>query len=218
MSQETCLICYTFTFIGSNEGGSQQQMKSNILCYRVLIPLPIKVMGFFIGRRVEMSNVYLDKSLEGTKAIWELLSSFNEIVYLSNPELVNENANMNASTPMGQMGKFASEGARFFARENLLSAQVKEAMEANLLYPHDLDFMATGTTTCCQIPLGQMLSNGFDTGHGGMRPPKDIASAMALASISSMSRWGVNCFQPSMHTRPMASSRKVRTSGANCTV
>lgn len=130
-----------------------------------------------------MSKVCIEKTLAETQSVEELLSSFNEIVHLTNPELVNENANLNASTPMGQMGKFASESARFFARENLLSEEVKKAIEANLLYPHDLDFMPTGTTTCCQIPLGQMLTKGFDTGHGSMRPPKDISSAMALASI-----------------------------------
>ncbi len=130
-----------------------------------------------------MSNVYVENRETETQPVEQLLTSFNEIVHLTNPELVNENANMNASTPMGQMGKFASESARFFARENLLSEEVKEAIEANLLYPHDLDFMPTGTTTCCQIPLGDMLAKGFDTGHGSMRPPADISRAMALASI-----------------------------------
>lgn len=115
--------------------------------------------------------------------ISDLLESFEQIVELSNPELVNENANMNASTPMGQMGKFASESARFYAMEHLLSDEAKKAYQDNYIYPHDMDFMPTGTTTCCQIPLGKLLQNGFNTGHGTMRPPQDISSALALASI-----------------------------------
>ena len=61
--------------------------------------------------------------------------------------------------------------------------EVKKAINENILYPHDLDFYATGTTTCSQIPLAQMLANGFHTGHGHMRQPQDIKSALALSSI-----------------------------------
>ena len=60
---------------------------------------------------------------------------------------------------------------------------MKKAINENILYPHDLDFYATGTTTCSQIPLAQMLANGFHTGHGHMRQPQDIKSALALSSI-----------------------------------
>ena len=48
---------------------------------------------------------------------------------------------------MGVMGTFASESAKYYAVENLLSDQVKKAINENILYPHDLDFYATGTTT-----------------------------------------------------------------------
>ena len=37
--------------------------------------------------------------------------------------------------------------------------------------------------TCIQIPLGKLLQNGFDNGHGYIRPPKRPASAAALAAI-----------------------------------
>ena len=42
---------------------------------------------------------------------------------------------------MGVMGTFASESAKYYAVENLLSDQVKKAINENILYPHDLDFM-----------------------------------------------------------------------------
>lgn len=96
---------------------------------------------------------------------------------------MQENANVDGRSPMGMMGNFASESAKHYVREHLLSKQVKEAINQNILYPHDLDFYATGTTTCSQIPLAQLLKNGFHTGHGHMRQPQDIKSALALSSI-----------------------------------
>ncbi len=36
---------------------------------------------------------------------------------------------------------------------------------------------------CIQIPLGRLLSEGFNTGHGYIRPPKRPTSATALAAI-----------------------------------
>ena len=108
---------------------------------------------------------------------------FETIVHGNEQDLMQENANVDGRSPMGVMGTFASESAKYYAVENLLSDQVKKAINQNILYPHDLDFYATGTTTCSQIPLAQMLANGFHTGHGHMRQPQDIKSALALSSI-----------------------------------
>lgn len=116
----------------------------------------------------------------GTRQLWH---SFHDMIHASNLDLLQENANVDGKSPMGLMGKFGSESARLYAYDNLLSPETREAMEQNILYPHDLDFYAAGTTTCCQIPLGKLLSGGFNTGHGHMREPKDIKSAMALSSI-----------------------------------
>jgi anaerobic ribonucleoside-triphosphate reductase len=98
-------------------------------------------------------------------------------------DVLQENANVDGRSPMGMMGKFASESSKLYAMEALLSGEVKQAIEDNILYPHDLDFYAAGTTTCSQIPLGKLLKNGFSTGHGYMREPAGIDSAMALAAI-----------------------------------
>jgi len=112
-----------------------------------------------------------------------LIEAFTDIVEVKNQDLLQENANVDGQSPMGQMGKFASESGKYYAMECLLRPEVKQAIEGNYLHPHDLDFLPTGTTTCCQIPLGKILKDGFNTGHGHMREPNDITSAMALASI-----------------------------------
>nr|WP_186819701.1 anaerobic ribonucleoside triphosphate reductase [Halolactibacillus halophilus] len=112
-----------------------------------------------------------------------LMGALTEVVEVSNQDLIQENANVDGASPMGQMSKFGSEAAKFFAKEKLLSDEVVHMMKENFIHPHDLDFYPTGTTTCAQIPLGKILKDGFNTGHGFMREPNDIMSAMALASI-----------------------------------
>ena len=58
-----------------------------------------------------------------------------------------------------------------------------EAHDNGDIHIHDLDFWPMGTTTCCQIDLKKLFKNGFSTGHGFLRPPKDIMSYTALAAI-----------------------------------
>ena len=93
-----------------------------------------------------------------------------------------ENANVDGKSPLAKLSRL---GATVAKEEmlSLLSNRTKRAMQDNLLYIHDADYYVTGTTTCCQIPLGSLLRNGFHTGHGSIRPPQDIRSALALASI-----------------------------------
>lgn len=113
----------------------------------------------------------------------DLMQDFKDIVSSSNQDLIQENANVDGKSPCGQMNKFASESAKFYAKQNMLRPEARQAMEDNYIHIHDLDYMPTGTATCCQIPLGKLLKKGFNTGHGHMRSPQSIMSAMALAAI-----------------------------------
>jgi ribonucleoside-triphosphate reductase len=113
----------------------------------------------------------------------QLLKDFDEIVSSSNQDLAQENANSDSMSPMGGMMLFASTSSKHYAVEKLLSESAKEAYESGHIHIHDLDFYASGTTTCVQIPLAKMLKDGFSTGHGFMREPNNIMSAMSLASI-----------------------------------
>ena len=108
---------------------------------------------------------------------------FKQILENNNQDLVQENANVDGLSPMGMMSLFASASAKHYTLENLLSEDVKQAFLDGYIHIHDLDYYASGTTTCSQIPLAKLLKNGFNTGHGHMREPKNIMSAMALTSI-----------------------------------
>lgn len=121
--------------------------------------------------------------METNQFSFNLLEEFNEIVGSKNQDLIQENANVDGKSPMGTMGLFASTSAKFYAIEHLLSKEVKQAYMDGFIYIHDLDFYVTGTTTCVQIPLGKVLKDGFNSGHGHMRQPNSIMSAMALVSI-----------------------------------
>ncbi len=111
-----------------------------------------------------------------------LTDSVEDILESSNQDLTQENANTDGSSPMGMMGLFASELSKEYSR-NLLNKDVLTAFDEGYLHIHDFDYYATGTTTCSQIPLGDILERGFRVGECFMRPPKSIGSAMALASI-----------------------------------
>lgn len=108
---------------------------------------------------------------------------YDSIVQIDDQDLMQENANVDGQSPMGQMGKIGFESAKLFAQKRMMSQEVKQAVADNLIHVHDLDFMPTGTATCCQIPLGALLRTGFNTGHGHMRTPQSIGSAASLTAI-----------------------------------
>ncbi len=95
-----------------------------------------------------------------------------------------ENANVDGDTAMGTMLQYGSTVSKEFAKSYLLKKKYSDAHDDGDIHIHDLDFMPMGTTTCMQINLEKLFKNGFSTGHGHLRPPKDIMSYAALAAIA----------------------------------
>ena len=95
-----------------------------------------------------------------------------------------ENANIDGNTAMGTMLQFGSTISRAFTEAYLMKKKYSEAHAAGDIHIHDMDFEAMGTTTCMQIDLNKLFKNGFSTGHGYLRSPKDIMSYSALAAIA----------------------------------
>ncbi len=114
-----------------------------------------------------------------------LMKVFEDIAYKDavDSDIKRENANINGDTAMGSMLKFGSEGAKQFYDMYVLNPKHSAAHREGDIHIHDLDFL-TLTTTCCQIDLLHLFHNGFSTGHGVLREPKDIASYSALACIA----------------------------------
>ena len=95
-----------------------------------------------------------------------------------------ENANVDGDTAMGTMLQYGSTVSKEFAKSYLIKKRFADLHDAGDIHIHDMDFEAMGTTTCMQIELDRLFKKGFSTGHGYLRPPKDIMSYSALAAIA----------------------------------
>lgn len=113
----------------------------------------------------------------------EVIHLGEEIVESSNLEVLRENANLNGESFSGKMSKFGSEYAKWYANHFVMPEQLVQAIKDNVVYVHDLDQYAIGTTNCIFIPFAKLLREGFNTGNGSVRPPASIMTAMALVAI-----------------------------------
>ena len=95
-----------------------------------------------------------------------------------------ENANVDGDTAMGTMLQYGSTISKEFAKSYLMKKKFSEAHDNGDIHIHDMDFLPMGTTTCMQIELDKLFKNGFSTGHGHLREPKDIMSYSSLAAIA----------------------------------
>ena len=114
-----------------------------------------------------------------------LMKTLESLTFQSAKEndVKRENANINGDTAMGTMLKYGSEAAKQFYEMYILNPRHAAAHHNGDIHIHDLDFL-TLTTTCCQIDILKLFKDGFDTGHGHLREPQDIASYAALACIA----------------------------------
>lgn len=95
-----------------------------------------------------------------------------------------ENANVNGDSSMGMMLQYGSTLSRAYTTAYCLDPRFAKAHENGDIHIHDMDFYPMGTTTCLQIPLDKLFKDGFDTGHGFLREPKDISTYAALTAIA----------------------------------
>ncbi len=102
----------------------------------------------------------------------------------SEDDTKRENANVDGDTAMGTMLQYGSTVSKEFAKAYLMKKKFADAHDDGEIHIHDMDFLPMGTTTCMQIELDRLFKKGFSTGHGYLRPPKDISSFSALAAIA----------------------------------
>ena len=122
--------------------------------------------------------LYRDRRTRLRDAKSELMDAVEEILV----ETSRENANI-GNSPSAKMLQIASAASRRYYLTRLIPEETSRAHLEGDIHIHDLDFYAK-TLTCVQIPLARLLRNGFDNGHGFIRPPKRIGSASALACIA----------------------------------
>lgn len=114
-----------------------------------------------------------------------LMCVLNELTFSAakDSDIKRENANIDGDTAMGTMLKYGSVSAKEYYEMYVLEPKHAKAHRDGDIHIHDLDFY-TLTTTCTQIDLKKLFTNGFSTGHGFLREPNDIASYSALACIA----------------------------------
>ena len=132
-------------------------------------------------RRAQSRQVFFDekKQHKFLKALENLgLKSAHE------EDAKRENANIDGDTAMGTMLQYGSTVSKEFAKSYLMKRKFADAHDSGDIHIHDMDFLPMGTTTCCQIDLNKLYTDGFSTGHGFLREPNDIMSYSALAAIA----------------------------------
>lgn len=114
----------------------------------------------------------------------ELGKKISDVLFKSSEDndSKRENGNVDGDTPMGTMLQAGSTVTKHYGLTRY-PKYISEAHEKGDIHIHDLDFDAMGTTTCTQIDLKQLFDNGFNTGHGYLRPPRSIRTASALTAI-----------------------------------
>ncbi|MEW6574126.1 MAG: anaerobic ribonucleoside-triphosphate reductase, partial [Bacillota bacterium] len=107
----------------------------------------------------------------------DLMDAVEEIL----EETSRENANV-SNSPSAKMLQVAEAASKKYYLTRLIPEDFSQAHTRGDIHIHDLGFYAK-TLNCIQIPLGRLLAEGFNTGHGYIRPPKRPGSATALACI-----------------------------------
>ena len=129
--------------------------------------------------------IYRAKRTQKREMNTTLMKIYEDLTFkdASDNEIKRENANIDGDTAMGTMLKYGSEGAKQFYQMFVLDEKHSKAHNEGDIHIHDLDFL-TLTTTCCQIDLDKLFTNGFSTGHGFLRAPKEIQTYSAQACIA----------------------------------
>lgn len=107
----------------------------------------------------------------------EMMNAVEEILRETNRE--NANVGNSPSAKVLQISELAS--VNYYLKRVIPEDEARAHLEGDL-YIHDLAWYGK-TLTCLQIPLGRLLEEGFNNGHGYIRSPKGIKTAAALAAI-----------------------------------
>lgn len=127
------------------------------------------------ARTAKAYILYRDKRTRMRDARSDLMDAVADILV----ETSRENANI-SNSPSAKMLQIASAASKAYYLNRLLPEKVAMAHTNGDIHIHDLDYYGK-TLNCLQIPLGKLLRNGFNGGHGYIRSPKRPASATALA-------------------------------------
>jgi ribonucleoside-triphosphate reductase (formate) len=129
------------------------------------------------ARTAKAYILYRDRRTRIRDGKSDLMDSVKEILVETN----RENANI-SNSPSAKMLQIAMAASKRYYLSNLLPDEFAQAHMTGAFHIHDLDYYGK-TLNCLQIDLTHLMTEGFNTGYGYIRPPKRIASATAQAAI-----------------------------------
>ena len=132
----------------------------------------------YIEYRFNRNRVRASKS-----ALMQTYSTISGADASEDSDVKRGNANVDGNSAMGKMLQFGAEGSKEYAKVCIMQPRFTYAHDHGDIHIHDLDFLATGTLTCCQTDPLKLFEHGFNTGHGFLRTPKSIGTAAALCAI-----------------------------------
>lgn len=121
--------------------------------------------------------LYRDKRTRFRETKSELMDIVRDILV----ETSRENANI-GNSPSAKMLQIASAASKQYYLSKVVPEDMAKAHINCDIHIHDLDYYGK-TLNCLQIDLEKLLTEGFNTGYGYIRPPKRISSATAQAAI-----------------------------------
>lgn len=128
----------------------------------------------FIVYRKQRENIRNSKT--------SLTKTFKEVLSADGSDISRENANVDGKAPMGLMLLFGSEIEKDYVKRYMISPRFTELHENGDIHIHDMNMYAC-TFNCCNIGLKNLLGKGFSTGHGTIRPPQSIQTALTQTAI-----------------------------------
>jgi len=121
--------------------------------------------------------LYRHRRTEIREAKIELMDVVASIIKETNRD--NANVGNSPSAKVLQISEATSKS--YYLKRALPADEAAKHIDGDI-YIQDLSWYGK-TLTCLQIPLGKLLCDGFNNGHGSIRSPKSIRSAASLAAI-----------------------------------
>lgn len=97
--------------------------------------------------------------------------------------IVNQNANVDEYSAGGRSGEAADVYEKRYALEHLVSPMARKNHEEGFIYIHDLNKYSVGIHNCLSIPFDDLLSRGFTTRQGDVRPAGSLNTAFQLVAV-----------------------------------
>jgi ribonucleoside-triphosphate reductase len=113
----------------------------------------------------------------------KLIQKIYERINASNVE--NANANVDENSFSGKEKEASADVQKFIAIDlGGLSEPVAKAHKEMLIYQHDLEKALLGQHNCLFINFNEILSKGFKTRNGDVRPPSSFSTACQLVAVA----------------------------------